>query len=70
MNQIDIPDYQYYLDCNAERTDRLTILEKTSDFNRKYRLIRLIYFQKYRNFMGSRSCSKLTKGISQTTSTI
>ena len=35
--------------------------EKSSYFNRKYRLIRLFYFQKYRNFIGSRSCSNLTK---------
>ena len=28
MNQIDIPDYQYYLGCNAKRTVRLTFLEK------------------------------------------
>ena len=28
MNQIDIPDYHYYLDCNAERIVRLTFLEK------------------------------------------
>ena len=35
--------------------------EKSSYFNRKYRLIRLFYFQKYRNFIGSRSCPNLTK---------
>ena len=35
--------------------------EKSSFFNRKYRLIRLFYFQKYRNFIGSRSCPNLTK---------
>ena len=57
VNQIDIPDFQYYLGCNAERMVRLTFLEKSSCFNRKYRLIRLIYFQKYRNFIGSGSCS-------------
>ena len=28
MNQIDIPDYQYYLGCNAIRMVRLTFLEK------------------------------------------
>ena len=50
MNQIDIPEYQYYLDCNAKRTVRLTFLEKSSYFNRSYRLIRLFYFQKYGNF--------------------
>ena len=35
--------------------------KKTSCFNRKYRLIRLFYFQKYRNFIGSRSCPNRTK---------
>ena len=35
--------------------------EKSSYFNRKYRLIRLFYFQKYRSFIGSRSCPNLTK---------
>ena len=35
--------------------------EKSSYFNRKYRLIRLFYFQKYRNFIGSRCCPNLTK---------
>ena len=47
VNQIDIPGYQYYLGCNAKRLVRLTFLEKSSLFNRKYRLIRLFYFQKY-----------------------
>ena len=28
MNQIDIPDYQYYLGCNAIKPIRLTFLEK------------------------------------------
>ena len=28
MSQIDIPDYQYYLGCNAKRKVRLTFLEK------------------------------------------
>ena len=28
VNQIDIPDYQYYLGCNAKRMVRLTFLEK------------------------------------------
>ena len=58
MNQIDIPDYQYYLDCNAERIVCLTFLEKSSYFNRNDRLIRLFFFQKYRDFLGSNSCLK------------
>ena len=54
MNQIDIPNYQYYLGCNAKRMVRLTFLEKSSYFSRKYRLIRLFYFQKYISFIGSK----------------
>ena len=55
VNKIDIPDYQYYLGCNAKRMVRLTVLEKSSYLNRKSRLFRLFFFQKYRNFIGSRS---------------
>ena len=29
MNQIDIPDYQYYLGCNTKKMDRLNFLEKS-----------------------------------------
>ena len=28
MDQIDIPDYQYYLVCNAKRMVRLTVIKK------------------------------------------
>ena len=45
VNQIDIPDYQYYLGCNAKRMVRVTFLEKSLYFNRKSRLFRLFYFQ-------------------------
>ena len=38
--------------------ERVQTLEKSSDFNRKYRPTRLFFFQKYKNFIGSRSCSK------------
>ena len=44
VNQIDITHYQYYLDCNAKRMVRLMFLQKSSYFNRKYRLIRLLFF--------------------------
>ena len=37
------------------------VQEKSSFFNRKFRHIRLFYFQKYRNFIGSRSCPNRTK---------
>ena len=40
-----ISDCQYYLGFNAKRMVRLTFLEKSSYFNRKYRHIRLFYFQ-------------------------
>ena len=43
MNQIGIPDYQYYLGCNVKRIVCLTFLEKSSIFNRKYPLIRLLF---------------------------
>ena len=46
VNQIDIPDHQYYLGCNAKRMVRVTFLEKSLYFNRKSRLFRLFYFQK------------------------
>ena len=29
VNQIDIPDYQYYWKCNAKKMARLTFLEKS-----------------------------------------
>ena len=43
---------------------------KKSYFNRNYRLNRLFYFKKYRNFIESGGCSKSTKLISQTTSNV
>ena len=33
VNQIDIPDCQYYLGCNAKRMVRLTFLEKKVSFS-------------------------------------
>ena len=35
--------------------------KRSSFFNRKFRLIRVFYFQKFRNFIGSRKCSNRTK---------
>ena len=43
MNQTDIPNTQYYLNCNAKRMVGLTFLEKSPYFNRKYRLIRSLF---------------------------
>ena len=37
------------------------VYKKSSFLNRKFRLIRLFYFRKYRNFIGSRSYSNRTK---------
>ena len=70
FNQIDISDYHYYLGYNAKRMVRLTFLEKSSYFNRNYRLVRSFYFKKYRNFIESGRCSKATKLISQTTGNV
>ena len=50
-----------YLESRTKRVFAIACLEKSSYFNRKYPVIRLLYFQKYRNFIGSRSCSNLTK---------
>ena len=33
MNQIDIPEYQYYLGCHAKRMVCLTFLEKKISFS-------------------------------------
>ena len=33
VNQINIPDYQHYLDCNAKIIIRLTFLEKKLVFH-------------------------------------
>ena len=49
--QIDIPDYKYYLGCNAKSIVRLRFLEKSSYSNRKFRLFRLFYFQKHKSFI-------------------
>ena len=46
----------WVLECKTKRIFGIACLEKSSCFDRKYRPIRLFYFQKYRNFVGSRSC--------------
>ena len=46
MNQIDIPDYHYYLDCNAERIVRLKFLEKKFVFQSEISTFSLILFSK------------------------
>ena len=44
--------------------------KKSSNFNRNYRLILLLYFKKDRNFIQSGGCSKSTKLISHTTKNV
>ena len=50
-----------YLERKTKRIFVIACLQKSSFFNRKFRLIRLFYFQKYRTFIGSRSCPNRTK---------
>ena len=42
MNQIVIPDYQYYLSCNAKRMVRLTFIEKKFVFQSELSAFSLI----------------------------
>ena len=46
VNQNDIPDYQYYLDCNAKRMVRLTVLEKKFVSQSEISTFSLILFSK------------------------
>ena len=50
MNQIDIPDYHYFLSCNAKRMVCLTFLEKIS-FSIGYLLLFQISSFKNRSFL-------------------
>ena len=50
MNQIDIPDYQYYLGFNAKRMVRLTFLEKKFVFQSEILTYSLILFPKISKF--------------------
>ena len=45
MNQIEIPDYQLYLGCNAKRMVRLTFLEKISFSYGTLRISRITNFK-------------------------
>ena len=58
VNQIGIPDYQYYSGCNAKRKVRLTFLEKKLVFQSEISTYSLILFSKIVKFYRSRSCSK------------
>ena len=46
MNQIDIPDYQYYLGCNAKRMVRPIFLEKKFVLQSEISTFSLIIFLK------------------------
>ena len=50
MNQIDIPDYQFYLGCYAKRMVRLTFLEKKLVFHTEILTFSLILFSKIKKF--------------------
>ena len=54
-----------YLKSKTERIFAIACLGKKLVFHTEISnnslIIRLFYFQKYRNFIGSRSCSNLTK---------
>ena len=56
MNQIDIPDYQYHLDCNAKKNGPRNFPRKKFVFHTEMStyslIIRLFYFQKYRMLSG------------------
>ena len=59
MNQTDIPDYRYYLGCNAKRMVRLTFLEKNFVSQSEVSTYSLILFSKNSEFLSGQSCSKL-----------
>ena len=50
VNQIDIPDYQYYYGCNAKRMIRLLFLEKKFVFQSEIPTFSLILFGKIEKF--------------------
>ena len=64
MNQNDIPNYQYYLGCNAKRTVRLTFLEKNfvsqSEIS-TYSLIPYSFFKKIVKFFGVKELFKMNQ---------
>ena len=50
MNQINIPDYQYYLGCYAKRMVSLNFLEKKLVFHTEILTYSLILFSKIQKF--------------------
>ena len=64
--------YEFFPMCVECKTKKIShsLPGKKFVFQSKYPLIRLFKFQKYRNFIGSRSCSQRSKLICQTTSNV
>ena len=60
MNQIGIPDYQYYLGCNAKRIVCLTFLEKFV-FQSEISIYSLILFSKILNFHRGKELFKVNQ---------
>ena len=50
-----------HVECKTKKIFGIACLQKSSFFNRNFRLLRLFYFQKNRNFIGTRNCPKRTK---------
>ena len=57
-NQIDIPDYQYYVGCNAKRMVCLTFLEKKFVFQSEISTYSLILFSKNSEILLDKELSK------------
>ena len=61
MNQTRYGVYHGKVESKTKRIFAIACLGKKFVFNRKYPVIRLFDFKKYRSFIGSRSCSNQTK---------
>ena len=61
MNQIDIPDYQYYLGCKAKRMDCLTFLEKNFVFQSEISTYSLILFSKNSEILSDKELFKVNQ---------
>ena len=61
MNQIDIPDYQYYLGCNAKGMVRLTFLEKKFVFQSEISTYSLILFSKNSEILSDKELFKVNQ---------
>ena len=61
VNQIDIPDYQYYVGCNAKRMVRLTFLEKKFVFQSEISTYSLILFSKNSEILSDKELFKVNQ---------